>query len=224
MEVRAGVTLHTVIRMAEEGVKVPSRVFITPLPVDGWMIDPDARLSEGFLAGIPPGEYLPVVNGMGMRGYALASVVYGGRTGPFAPIDVEAADSTVTLILTSKPGRISGTVRKGDQSPAPDSMIVLLPASTVDALGSIDLTNRGGRVKVGQILAFKPGEMTAASDAGGNFIFEDLAPASYNAIVLNGANRARFADPVFLRDRLSSAATVVVEAGATSNLEMRVQE
>lgn len=217
LTLRQGVALHAVFTVAEENASAPSRAFLILLPLDGPGVD--ALVRTNYWQGLPPGEYMPAVMGQGMRGYALTSVLYGGRA-VTGPVDLEAPESTITAVLTSRPGRVAGTVRNADQQPVPGATIVLLSSSSVDVLTKADLTSRSGRVRAGMIILSKPGGMTAASDASGNFRFDDLAPGGYQAIVLTGADRDYFGDPAFLRKALRSAAAVAVEAARTVNLEL----
>jgi len=163
-----------------------------------------------------------MVMGSGMKGNAVASVLYGGRP-VVGPIDVEAPDSTITIVLTSKPGHIAGTVHTADQHPVPDPMIVLLPAPVVDLITNADLSTRAGRVRMSMVLANKPGELTVTPNASGAFRFDDLAAGRYLAVVLTGVDRDRFTDAAFLREALRSAPVVTVEAERTASLDLTVR-
>jgi hypothetical protein len=75
---RRSVTIRAVFKMAEENVAVPKGVFLIAGPLDPW---PDAAGagSANEWRGLPPGEYRPLPMGAGMRGYAVAAVLYGGN-------------------------------------------------------------------------------------------------------------------------------------------------
>jgi hypothetical protein len=210
LTMRPSVALRAVVTMAEENADIPGDIRFDPLPIDMWTLDSGGQNKSDRLrvTGLPPGEYWPAL--MTPPGYVVASVSYGGRpVPPMTPIDVEAPESSVTYVLTSRLARVTGTVRDADQKPVSNATVWLLPSSLPDTVGRLFFMGRGSGGR-------------ANSDGNGIFSVGGLAPGHYKAVALTGNDRHRN-DPLFLRDLLPSAVEVVPEPGKTANVDLRVR-
>jgi hypothetical protein len=224
LAMRQGVVLGAVLKMAEPNADLPSEFHFDAYSLDGWRGDQWGRTrpDDLHLAGLPPGEYLPQLFIDDPR-YALVSTVsvsYAGQTVSNVPIDVEAPESIVTFVLTSRPGRVIGTVRRTDQNAVAGATVVLVPASLPDAIEKFDLTNPRDLATIQQVLAWSPPVLIANSDSTGAFQVNALVPGTYKGIALTGNDGQRARDPIFLREALRSADSVTVEPGQAANLDI----
>ena len=163
--------------------------------------------------GLPPGIYWPVLH-FAQPGYAVASVTYGNQDVTNQPIDVEAPDSTVIFTLTTHPGSVAGKMLDSDSKPMPGTPIIAVSASLSEALptGVFDMIG----------LLQQMAHTTAASD--GSYRLTNLAPGKYKIITLTGADKNRRTDPAFIREALTSAETVTVEASQTTNHDLKASQ
>ena len=147
-------SLTATVRMAEDGGDVPDDVELA-LYAAGTTRPPDpVSLHDGrfSIEGLAPGKYWPKLNHL-PAGYAqLLS----------EPVALYGAVE-VTLLLTSKPGVILGTVRDGNQAPVKNAPVSLVP----------DLPDVSPRMTI-----------RTQSGASGEFRFANLAPGRYR---VNGA-------------------------------------
>jgi hypothetical protein len=197
--------------MAEKDGKVPAGtgMWLGPMPYSGAhaLGASSAIQSADHLRweGLPPGEYWPML--MLPPGYALASVTYSGRPVFNTEIDIEAPDSTVNFVVTSRPSAVTGTVRDSDQNAVREAAVVLLQEplpATMEKFNFFAL-------------------QTASCNANGIFHLSGLSPGRYRAVVLTGKDRRRDHDLDFLRDRVSSAEAIDLDFGQTANVELHVK-
>jgi Carboxypeptidase regulatory-like domain len=219
---RPGVALRAVVTMAEEKADTPAGIRFMPLALDGWMPfyldEPRTETTPDRLrvAALPPGEYW-TDSLMLPSGYAVVSASYNGQPVSNSAIHVEAPESAVTYLLTSLPGRVTGTVRDADGKPVPDASVVLLPAWVLDTFETFDpqMQRTIGLMRMAHV---------QNSDTNGGFHFSDLAPGLYKAVALTGNARRSTHDLIFLRDRLRLVDALVLERGQTANLDIHVIE
>lgn len=214
LTMQTGIALRAVVTMAEDKAVAPADIRFDPLFMDApeWTMgvsDQGAERMDRFgVADLPPGSYMPVLENV-PAGYAVSSVSYNGQPVPVsAAIDVEAAESDVTYVLTTRTGGVTGTVRDADQKPVPGAAVWILPPALPDTIGRFSFMARG------------QGGM-AEADGNGAFQVGGLAPGRYKAVAIKGQGR-NLPNMLSLRDHLDSADAVVVEAGQAASLDVRV--
>jgi len=206
-----------VVTMAEEDKEkpiVPVGIRFNPLSIDApeWTIDLStqgaAQTAPLRVADLPPGSYMPALLNV-PSGYAVRSVSYNGQPVPVSTaIDVEAPESDVMYVLTTRMGRVTGTVRDADQKPVPGATVWVLPPSLP---ATID-----------RFVLFAPGQAgTTEADGNGAFQFGGLAPGRYKVVAIRGQLRYP-RTMLYLRDQLDSADPVAVEAGQTASLDAHI--
>jgi hypothetical protein len=127
-------------------------------------------------------------------GFAVAEIVFGGSKAPYGTIALSARDTPISIVLTSRAGSLAGVVRDEDQNPLRGAMVVLLPDPVPEKIGPAS------------VWAEESGE-------GGAFVFRDLAPGKFRAVVLTGEDRAFQGDPGYLRERAGKKDPILVMAG-----------
>jgi hypothetical protein len=146
------------VKVIEDGAPLPSSMMFNLRPVDRLHgpIDAAAHIGNGrFEAdGVATGEYWPELRPLS-AGYAVTDILFGGASANGLPLTL-SGPAQLTVVVTSKPGTISGTVRDKDQAPIPGSLVELIP-ETADPLARRRVT----------------------SGPGGQFTFKDLAPGRY---------------------------------------------
>ncbi len=210
-----GVSVKASIAMADQDAKPPSleNAFFTLMPLDGWdqMVDGKDRPNRMRANGIPPGRHWPLLFFVQQPGYAVTSVTYGNQDVTNQPVDVEAPDSTVTFTVTSRPGSVAGKILDSDSKPLPGTLIFAISATLPDAIppAVFDVIRQATPMST----------TTAASD--GSYRLANLAPGKYKIITLTGADKYRRTDSAFIRQALTSAETVTVEATRTTILDLK---
>jgi hypothetical protein len=211
LDLRPGVSVRATITMAEKDVEVPNGtgMWLGPMPFSPAHALGASSATQSsdhlYWQGLPAGEYWPML--MLPNGYAVASVTYNERPVFNSEIDIEAPESTVNFVVTSRPLGLAGTVRDSDQRPVPEAAIALLPEPLPEAMEKFNF------------FALQ----IADSDANGVFHFSGLAPGRYKAIPLMGKDRQREHDLDFLRDRSSSVEAVELDRGQTSSIDLHIK-
>ena len=107
LNLRVGVGVRAVVTMAEQNVETPGDLRFEPDALFAGLRAviklPQDHLSS---SGYPPGEYWPVISVP--KGYAVTSVTFNGQPVVNTCIDLEAPESTVNVVLTSRPSGIAG--------------------------------------------------------------------------------------------------------------------
>jgi hypothetical protein len=206
----AGVTGD--VHMQEGDAPLPQKLSMLLLSTSGWF----AQLKSGgstvsgiiSLRSIPveagrfrqesirPGEYWPQLMGL-PDGYSVAQVLFTGSTSRYSAMTLTAPDTGLTFVLTSHPGAIAGVVRDHDQAPLKGAEVILLPDPVPDKAGPAAIL---------------------AEDSGddGGFVFRNLAPGNYRAVVLTPAEQASEGDMVYLGAQAARADPIEVRAGQTA--------
>ena len=145
---------------------------------------------------VQPGNYVIFPLGF-MPGYYLESVKMGDRDVFGKPVDL--SDGSVPFRVVYKPnaGRVRGTVEKGW-----GRTVVLLPQDE-------SMLN-------GQFIR------TAKCDAQGRYEVGSLKPGEYYAFAFDRVDHDALTDVAFVRNLRLSAVAVHVEAGKSTDLEMKV--
>ena len=166
---RPAVAIRAMVTVLEDKAKPPERISFRALPVqlNGVPSDPSDGL---YIQGLPPGEYWPVLTLS--EGYAVTAVTYNGRPVYNTPIPIEAEESTVNFVVTSRTAAVSGVVRDANRIPVPYAAVVVSP---YPAPAQIDpLSER---------------RFHTSADANGAFRIADLGPGSYTVVAGNGDER-----------------------------------
>jgi len=206
-----GVSIRGIVTMAEKDASVPGgpMMFLGPMPLSGAhalgaaqaLQSPDHLYWQGF----PSGEYWPM---LGLpNGYALVSVTFNGHPVFNTEIDIEAPESTVNFVVTSRPAALTGTIRDSDQNPIGGATVVLLPQPLPDRMDKFNFF----AIRV------------ADSDSNGLFHFEDLGPGKYKAIALTGEDRKRAHELQFLHDRMQSAEHFDLDFAQNKSLDLPIR-
>jgi len=122
-------------------------------------------------------------------------------------VDLEASESTIGFVLTSRPCSVAGIVRDANSNPVPEARVAMLPEPLPVALDRFD--PRGFRDTI--------------TDLAGVFRLADLAPGRYRAVVLTGADREHFRDLGFLIERMRGVEPIVLDFGQTASVELHVK-
>lgn len=203
------------IRMLEEDAKPPEGIGFSLVPTSGWT----ARVGKrgGVVAGsvpgrgigvqaarfqmdsIPPGEYWPQVTLP--YGYAVVQMRFDGSSARNNVMTLSGPETPITILVTSRPGIVGGIVRSDDQTPVRGATVALLP----DPLP----------VKVSPATI-----QYAESGESGAFVFKDVAPGMYRAVVLLGDEDVHGSDSG-LRERAAKAEALEVRAGQSVSVSLK---
>ena len=166
---RTAVALRATVTILEDKATPPEHISFRALPSyrNDLQADPSDSL---YVQGLPPGQYWPVLSLA--PGYAVTAVTYAGRPVYNTPILIEAEESTVSFVVTSRTAAVTGIVRDSNQIPVPHVTVVLSP---YPAPGGID--------------PFNERRYRTSSGANGAFRIADLTPGSYTVVAGNGDGR-----------------------------------
>jgi hypothetical protein len=205
------------VRMLEEDAKLPEKMGFALVPATGWFaqLKSGGTMVSGVRAGVwggpvrggrfgrefvRPGEYWPLVMDL-PDGFAVAEIGFGGSKTPYGTVSLTAGDTPISIVLTSRAGSLAGVVRDEDQNPLRGAMVVLLPDPVPEKIGPAS------------VWAEESGE-------GGAFVFRNLAPGKFRAVVLTGEDRAYQGDPGYLRERALKRDAIEVVAGQTASVSL----
>jgi hypothetical protein len=132
-------------------------------------------------------------------GYAIAEMKLDGASARNNVMKWTGPDTPLTIVLTSRPGAVSGTVRNHDQMAVRGAVVALLPDPLGDKISPVTIRY-------------------AESGDGGTFVFKDLAPGIYRAVILNGKEDGQDAD---LRERAVKAEAIEVRAGQSASINLK---
>jgi Carboxypeptidase regulatory-like domain len=202
------------VRMLEEDAKLPAAfgVLLVPAgPSSASEIPPPPgmimtnRVSQ-VTAGrfhqdwLVPGDYWPRANNL-PAGYAVAQILVGGLPTD-GLVSVDSPQTPISIVLTSRPGAVAGVVRDSDQNVVPGSTVALFPDPLTDQ------TDRG-RIR------------SQVSARDGSFVFRDLPPGRYRAIVLTDADVESEGSPALLRKKAEGTEAIEIAAGQTVTVELK---
>jgi hypothetical protein len=207
LTMRPGVSIRADITMAEKDDKVPdkARLLLNAMPSSLARHQAGSPIGSLRFEGLPPGEYWPGL--YFPDGYVVSSVSYAGRAVVGMPIDLEAPESTVHFVVTSRPAALTGIVRDSDQKPIGGAAIAVLPQPLPETMEKFD-----------------PAALIVTdSDGNGQFRLKGLPPGTYRAIALTGNDRERAHDLQFLRDRMQWAESITLDFGQTSTADLHVK-
>jgi hypothetical protein len=203
------------IRMLEEDAKPPDGVGFSLVPTSGWVARVGKRgtLVSGPRPGIgirvkgtrfqmdsiPPGQYWPQVTLP--EGYAVAQMRFEGASARNNAMTLSGPDAPITIVVTSRPGLVGGMVRSDDQTPVRGATVALLPDPLPDEISPATI-------------------QYAESGDGGAFVFKDVAPGAYRAVVLNGDEDVHGSD-AGLRERAAKAEALEVRPAQSASVSLK---
>jgi hypothetical protein len=155
-----GVNITGTIRMLEDGASLPPKTPFANLipsdPLSRAMAQPLFVEGSRFRGeGVAPGEYWPVFAAL-PDGYAVADVLFGNASTGGRPVTLNGPGE-LTIVVTSKPGMVVGTVRDANQRTVKGATLVLNP----EVPGNPQTIRR------------------TESGPGGEFQFRNLPPGKY---------------------------------------------
>jgi hypothetical protein len=158
-----GVNVNGEVRILEDGVSFPSSreggpaSFVLLRPMKGQAIPDRMTLEEGRFhnEGLAQGEYRLTLTGL-PDGFAIVDLLAGGVSTGGRPLMLNAT-TDLTVVITSKPGVVTGVVRDANLAPLKGVTVALIPEYSDDPT----LVRR------------------TDSAAGGTFSFRNLAPGKY---------------------------------------------
>jgi hypothetical protein len=202
------------IRMLEEDAKPPEGIGFSLVPTSGWTArvgkrggvvigsvpGRGIRVQDRFqMDSILPGEYWPQVTLQ--DGYAVAQMRFDGASARNNVMTLSGQDAPITIVITSRPGLVSGIVRNDAQTPVRGATVALFPDPLPDKISPTTIRY-------------------AESGDGGTFVFKDLAPGGYRAVILNGEEDVHLGD-AGLRERAAKAEAIEVRAGQSASINLK---
>jgi hypothetical protein len=202
------------VRMLEEDAKLPATFGVLLAPSAPGATDeipppPGAIMTirvSPVTAGkfhqdwLLPGNYWPRANNL-PNGYAVAQIQAGGLPTD-GLVSIDSPQTPITLVLTSRPAAVAGVVRDSDQNALPGATVVLFPEP---------LTDRTDRARIQR--------QVSAND--GSFVFRDLPPGRYSAIMVTEADVESQDSLEYLRKKAEGTETIEVGAGQTVTVELK---
>lgn len=174
-------------------------VSITFEPINGRGINNGAQIKEGAFTfhNVAPTSYRLVIQNL-LGGYYVKSIRFGGRSLIHNELDLSAGSGgTLEILLSDKPGSVSGTARNSNGDP--------IPGATISAWIKDD-----------------PEVHIARADDSGHFSIRNLAPGEYQAIGWEEAERGLLENPAFRAAFESQAVTVTLQEGSQENAELKL--
>jgi hypothetical protein len=153
-----------------------------------------------------PGSYMLEFAGV-PQGWAVKSIAAAGRNLFDAPFELEAGDlRDVTITLTDRVSRITGTVRDADGKPATSAYVGVFPVDKA-------LWRRPGMAS--------PRVQTAAAGRDGRYSLTGV-PAGEYLIAAIDRSPVSFADPGVLTSLLPSSTRLSIQDGDAKTQDLRV--
>jgi len=174
---RLAAAIRATVTLLEDKAAPPQHATFRILParLNDKPADPSDSL---YIRDLPPGQYWPLLSLPG--GYAVTAVTYGGRPVYNEPISIEAEESVVNFVVTSRTAAVSGVVRDANQTPVPHALVTISPdPAPVRIDGSSPTSTRD----------YVTERFRTNSDATGAFRIADLAPGNYIVVAGNGEGR-----------------------------------
>jgi hypothetical protein len=171
----------------------PPAAPLGPPAAMGAFVRPDGTFT---ITGVFPGIY--TMRGSGGAGFVAKSATIAGADALDFPVEIgnsDIADVLVTLEPQRTPSEVSGVVRAGDGSAAPESTVVIFSADTRFWVA-------GGR----RHFVVRPG-------TDGRYVVTGLPEGDYRAIALPDVEPGAQYDPATLRSWLGRSTAVRVTNG-----------
>jgi hypothetical protein len=148
------------------------------------------------LRGVLPGRYR-LAPALGLPGFAVRSVMFGGVDALDFPIEVRAGEDIAggTLTLSTRMAELSGSVRDRDAAPETNVTIVVFAEDS-----------RYWMPQARRIVAARP-------SSEGRFRFANLAPGGYRLAALVDPEPGQWFDPDFLRSLLGASIAIELAEG-----------
>jgi hypothetical protein len=179
------------VSLAIAGAPTAATRLNEPLPAP---VQADGRFT---LRGVTPGRYtLRVVSGA-PAGYALHTVILGGRDVLDFPIEIRGDDqiAPVVVTLSTRASELSGVVRDASGEPATAATVLVYPTDE-------RFWSAGAR----RIQAVRP-----ATD--GRYVFRNLPPGDYRLATIDDVEPGAWFDPGLLRSLRGFVSVTVTQGG-----------
>jgi len=182
-------------------------IWLEPAPGTSGSPQPLRVGADGTFAarGLAPGEYIVRLGGA-PPGWYLKSMRSADRDLTEDPLAASGEESTVEILLTSRPTRIIGTVRDGRLQPASGATILVMPAGRGPAATTLN-PNRTREIR---------------SSSAGVFTLEGLPPGDYLIVGIEDSAAEGWQDPRMLASLRSLATRVALREGESKTLDLRM--
>lgn len=158
----------------------------------------------GFALKGPSGQVILRVNRL-PAGWAIASVMIGGRDYAGLPIDLRPGQTLgdITVVITHSLPTLTGRMLGVDAKPAEGTVLLFPtdPARWLEAAGNVRI---------------------ARSDQSGNYRFESVRPGEYFAIALASMQQWQMNDPDFLNEQKARALKIAITGSQPEPLDLKV--
>ena len=169
-----------------------------PMTIRGSAVSQTGRFQQEWLH---PSEYWPQLSRL-PDGYAIAQILFDGASPRNSTMTLSAPDTSLTFVVTSRPGAITGVVHDDNQGVVRGAEVVLLPDPLPDKVAP-------------EVI------QTQESGQDGSFAFRNLAPGKYRLLLLTEADRAGKGDPEYLRQRSMDVDAIEVTAAQVVRVELK---
>lgn len=173
-------------------------VSVTLQPENGVGVDNNVQVKDGSftMRNVAPAVYRVQLQALPM-GY-VKTIRFGGKELVRRELDLSAGGGgTLEILLSSKPGMISGTVRNSDGDPVAEATVSVWTKDDPDI-------------------------RTARSDASGRFTVRSLAPGEYRAVAWESIERGVVDNPMFRAAFENQAAAVTLREGSEETADLKV--
>ena len=158
--------------------------------------------AAGWIAQVVPGRYL--VRATAPPGWFFRGAIHRGQDVSEDPLFLASSESTsIRLVFTSKPSRISGMVRKSSGQVDADADVLIFPADSAKWIP----TSR--RIQL------------QATSERGTFEFPDLPPGEYFIVACQDGQNRNWRQPRFLTVASASAVRFSLPSGASQSFDLR---
>jgi hypothetical protein len=148
---------------------------------------------------VRPLSYLVDYNGLPANAY-VKSIRIDGRDAPEGMIDVTSAADTLTLVVATDSGQVTGSLRSANGDAAAGIAVVVAPA--------------------GQSLRHRV--RSAFTDASGSFTVTGLAPGDYKAFAFEAIDLASMQAPEYRQPFESMGTSVTILSNGRETVDMKV--
>jgi hypothetical protein len=156
---------------------------------------------------VHPGRYtLGYVRGVSEQAY-LISATNGSRDVLHEDLVVERAPARLDIVLGERGGTVQGSVAAADGRKVQNALVALVPQGSL-------------RSRTDYYGAWQ----SQRTDQNGAFVLRGLAPGSYEAFAWTGVPAGGFRNSEFMRRYEGTGIPVVVKAGETQALDLRLVE
>ncbi|MBS1826447.1 MAG: carboxypeptidase regulatory-like domain-containing protein [Acidobacteria bacterium] len=197
LEVRFAVPVGGAVRMENGGPSPMVQMMLYRIYREGEV---RSNLRDGpHEVLVHPGEYWPALRGL-PQGYAVSEILAEGKK-LVEPLRVEAAPRSLTFVVTSGLGTLSGTITGAKGASPVGGMLILFQEPIGERVNGVVLR-------------------ISHPDQEGGFTLPGLAAGKYRAVVLTEEEGPLHRDSNYLRKRAVAAPEVEIRAGETTKVTL----